>query len=182
MIKYIHAVLWLVILSQPISLFAQSAQPAQSTQELSPKQQRIKNIAEQVGKKVCSSKPKQVCFGKTLSAIVKTESTYGLNYSTKVKNSKSSLGPFQIKISTAQEVIQKSELSEYKYLLNNRFLLKEKLIHDHEFGALIASHYLMMNYNIAVEKHHRNPWRFAVSRYNGGSNNYSYISKIQNNL
>jgi len=96
--------------------------------------------------------------------------------------SDSSLGTFQIKVNTAKYVIEKMKLSEFYYLLENESELVYKLLLDIKFGAKIAVNYLKLNYNNAVRSGIQDPWFHAVSKYNGGSNNYNYVNAIRNKM
>lgn len=90
----------------------------------------------------------------------------------------SSLGPFQIKVSTAQEVIERMELKQYYSLLANEQKLVSKLLTDTTFGATIAVNFLKMQYINANNAGHSKPELRAISRYNGGNNNTTYINII----
>jgi len=92
--------------------------------------------------------------------------------------SKSSLGSFQIKPSTARDIIVKRDLTQYMSLLSNETRLINRLLNDHRFSAIIAVNFLQWNYERAKKSGLKNPWRYAVSKYNGGSNNVTYIKKI----
>jgi len=90
----------------------------------------------------------------------------------------SSLGSFQIKVQTAKRIIRVQELKRYYYLLEDDKILVSLLLNNPEFSAKIAVHYLMMNYATAIKRGYKYPWRYVVSKYNGGSNNTKYINKI----
>jgi hypothetical protein len=90
----------------------------------------------------------------------------------------SSLGPFQIQIPTAKRVINKMNLTKYRYLLSDEKALVNKLLKSPKFGAIIAVNYLKLNYIHGKKIGHKNPWFLTVSRYNGGNNNTRYVSKI----
>lgn len=139
-------------------------------------QEKIKKLAKSVGSKICASN--NLCFGDTLQNIAFIESNYGnKKISKRSKNiSNYSLGTFQIKPSTAVEVIQKADLYQYKYLSKQQII--HKLKNDDNFSALIAGSYLRLNYEIGINRKIKNPYRFAISRYNGGNNNKKYIEKI----
>lgn len=94
----------------------------------------------------------------------------------------SSLGAFQIKMTTAQRVIRERKLIKYDFLLLNDKQLINSLLNDVEFSAEIAVNYLIMNYEVAKKRGHERPWRYAVSKYNGGSNNIRYINKISDKI
>lgn len=145
--------------------------------QLTNDQEKIKKLAKSVGSKICFQ---NMCFGDTLQHIAFIESTYGKRKSSKKNKSKNklsnSLGTFQIKPSTAVEVIQKAELEQYKYLSNTQII--HKLKNDDNFSAIIAGNYLRLNYEIGINRKIKNPYRFAISRYNGGNHNKMYIEKI----
>lgn len=92
--------------------------------------------------------------------------------------SDSSIGAFQIKLSTAQEVIERMKLKQYYYLLSNEQLLVSKLLTDTNFSATIAVNFLKMQYISALANGHVNPSHRAISRYNGGNENTTYINII----
>lgn len=92
--------------------------------------------------------------------------------------SDSSIGAFQIKLSTAQDVIERMKLKEYYFLLSNEQLLVSKLFTDTTFGATIAVNFLKMHYIKAQAQDHFNPSIRAISRYNGGNENTVYINLI----
>lgn len=94
----------------------------------------------------------------------------------------SSLGPFQIKVTTAKRVIEKMKLTQYYKYLSKEQQLISKLLNDTKFSATIAANYLKLNYIYAMEKGYKNPWKYAVSKYNGGSNNVTYINRIVNKI
>lgn len=96
--------------------------------------------------------------------------------------SKSALGAFQIKSSTAKYVISEMQLKQFYHLLGDDHALITKLVTDHQFGAAIAANYLKMNYEDAVQRKVKNPWFYAVSRYNGGSKNYAYVNRIKDKM
>lgn len=95
---------------------------------------------------------------------------------------KSSIGPYQIKLSTARLVIKKFKMHRYYSLLKDNDRLITLLQYDVRFSSIIACNYLKYNYIRAVKRGFKNPWRAAVSHYNGGWNNIKYISKIQNRM
>lgn len=90
----------------------------------------------------------------------------------------SSLGAFQIKLSTAQEVIDRMQLKQYYPMLSNEQQLVSKLLTDTKFGATIAVNFLKMQYINAKANEHPRPHERAISRYNGGNNNTTYINII----
>lgn len=89
----------------------------------------------------------------------------------------SSLGVFQIKPSTAEIMINKY-FPEYKYLLNDKNKLIQKLLSDVEFSANIASSYLIYCYEEAKNRKMWNPYFKTISRYNGGWKNSNYYNNV----
>lgn len=120
-------------------------------------------------------------FGLTLASIIGRESSYGIKlFNTKVfHKKKTSLGAFQIHLETAREVIDEFEMNEGKNLSDTQ--LAYKLAHDFDFGAKIAGLYLKKNYEEAMT-FHSNPWKGAVSKYNGGWYNHTYLTALQDNI
>ena len=138
-----------------------------------------------LGKKIKASNG--FSFENTLCAIMLQESSAGLELiGDKYKNGKlkslydSSLGIFQIKLNTAKEVIIKDKFmnKNFKHLLKNDKALVNMLLVSVQFSTLIASTYLKINYEIALKRRYKNPWKSTISRYNGGWNNTKYKSKI----
>lgn len=144
---------------------------------LTESQEEVRQIAEEVANNNCIN---EFCFTKTLQAIAWQESSFGINIIGDRSPNKVlhefSLGAFQIKVQTAKRVIKHFKKTEYYNLTNDEFV--KLLLENNEFGALIAVHYLILNYNYAKSKGYNNPYRYAVSRYNGGANNITYINKI----
>ena len=117
----------------------------------------------------------------TLTAISLRESSLGkFIVGDKKKNGdlkpleQMSLGAFQIRIGTAQDVIVNNNLYQYKYLLKDSLLLVNRLLTDAKFGAIITGYYFVNNYNEALKRNMWNPYFRAVSRHNGGWNNNKY--------
>jgi len=94
----------------------------------------------------------------------------------------SSLGAFQIQVSTARFVIVKMKLTHYNKYLSDEKALVNALLTDVKFGAIIAVNYLNRNYLIGQKRQKRNPWFFSVSRYNGGNINVNYVQKINQKI
>ena len=143
------------------------------------------NIAYNIGKQI--SAKDGMTFENTLRSIAFTESSAGENiigdrHWTR-QLSKASLGTYQVRVMTAKEVIKKDKFmnKHFSYLLEDEDKLIRMLLEENEFGALVAGHYLKMNYNYAVKKG-IDPYFYTVSRYNGGSNNTVYVERIRNNI
>lgn len=126
---------------------------------------------------------------KTLTAISLRESSLG-KYVLGDKKSNGefkplkemSLGPFQMRVPTAKEIIQKNKLKEYYQYLKNDTALINRLITDAEFGAQLSAYYFIKNYNEALKRGMSRPYFRAISRHNGGWNNKTYFNALMKNL
>jgi hypothetical protein len=76
----------------------------------------------------------------------------------------------------------KNKLSLLKLKANKDTLLINKLLIDFKFGSEIASNYLKLIYEEALNKKLKNPYKRAIGRYNGGWNNMVYYNKIKNRV
>jgi len=85
----------------------------------------------------------------------------------------SSLGGFQIKLSTARKVIKHYDMQEYAKLSDTDLI--NKLLVDIRFSANIAIRYLIMCREEANKKNLAYPYLKSVSRYNGGWKNIKYL-------
>jgi hypothetical protein len=92
------------------------------------------------------------------------------------------VGAFQVKMQTAKRVIKEMGLAQYKHLLDNDTALIKKLALDARFSALIAVNYLKLNYEHAKSRNMSDPWFYAVSKYNGGSKNFTYVNLIKSKM
>ena len=92
------------------------------------------------------------------------------------------VGAFQVKMQTAKRVIKEMGLEQYKHLLDNDTALIKKLALDARFSALIAVNYLKLNYEHAKRRNIADPWFYAVSKYNGGSKNFTYVNLIKSKM
>lgn len=92
------------------------------------------------------------------------------------------VGAFQVKVQTAKRVIKEMGLEQYKHLLDNDTALIKKLALDARFSALIAVNYLKLNYEHAKRRNIADPWFYAVSKYNGGSKNHTYVNLIKSKM
>ena len=116
---------------------------------------------------------KQVVDFKGKKYVVNKEVYYGND----------SLGPMEMKLSTAKVVIKKTpQLKKYLPLLKNNAELV-KLIHtDKQFAVKLAGYYLIICYKEGEQKFGKNGnanFVRAISRYNGGWNNIKYLSKFR---
>ncbi len=126
---------------------------------------------------------------KTLTAISLRESSLGKYVlGDKKKNGEfkplheMSLGPFQMRVFTAKEIIKENKLKEYYQYLKNTTALINKLITDVEFGAKLSAYYFIKNYNEALKRGMSRPYYRAVSRHNGGWNNTTYYGALMKNM
>lgn len=92
------------------------------------------------------------------------------------------VGAFQVQMQTAKRVIKEMGLEQYKHLLDNDAALIKKLALDARFSALIAVNYLKLNYEHAKSRNIADPWFYAVSKYNGGSKNHTYVNLIKSKM
>lgn len=126
---------------------------------------------------------------KTLTAISLRESSLGkFVLGDKKENGEykplkeMSLGPFQIRVFTAKEIIRKNKLKNYYGYLENTTALINRLITDVEFSAQLAAYYFVRNYNEAVSRGMSRPYYRAISRHNGGWRNKAYFKALMKNL
>ena len=77
---------------------------------------------------------------------------------------------------------QRAEFKKYKKAYRKDLDIAEILLTDIGFSAKIAAHYLILNYQVAKKRHYWNPWWKAVSRYNGGWMNKSYVRRVIRNM
>jgi hypothetical protein len=152
---------------------------------LSDNQSKNLRTAFKLGKQIHASNG--FTFEKTLCAIMLQESSAGIQIiGDKYKNGRlknlyhSSLGVFQIKLSTARYVIKKSKYlrKHFVHLLKDDKMLVNLLLTSTEFSTIVAANYLIMNYEIALKRGYENPYHSAISRYNGGWINSTYKSNI----
>lgn len=93
-----------------------------------------------------------------------------------------SLGKFQVKLSTAKDMIRQYEhLAKYRrYLRDDAKLINVLLLYDKR-SALIAGTYLLNRYELAQRKGLSKPYWRAISAYNGGWNNTKYKNDFKRN-
>lgn len=126
---------------------------------------------------------------KTLTAISLRESSLGKYVLGDKKENgefkpvkEMSLGPFQIRVFTAREIIRNNELKAYYKYLDDTTALINKLITDVEFGAKLSAYYFIHNYNEAKARGMSRPYFRAISRHNGGWSNKPYFNALMKNL
>lgn len=119
-----------------------------------------------------------ITYENTLSAICLTESSAGVHIVGDVKQGKSlikaSLGPMQIRVSTAKHIAKLTP--SLKYLLKySDQKIATILLTDIKTSVRIAAHYLVRL------KKSRKKFYYMVSGYNGGWNNKPYYSRVMKN-
>ena len=156
---------------------------------LSKSQVKTIEIAYNIGKQIKTKD--NMSFEKALSGIVLQESSAGRELrGDKYKNGKlkslhdSSLGIFQIKLSTAKWIIKHNKFMNkyFKYMLKDDKILVNMLFTNKTFSALTAGKYLKTMYEEAKRKKLSDPWMRAISRYNGGWNNMTYFKKVMKRI
>lgn len=150
-----------------------------SLNALSLSKEQIENIsiAYQVGKTMRINGD-AITFENTLAGIILAESSGGIDTVDKLYDS---IGPFQIRPATAERVIRE-RLPQFQYMLKDRKVLLMKLLNNTRFSAIIAGNYLIMCYEEAQKRKMWNPWYKAVSRYNGGWSNNTYVRKVSRKI
>lgn len=120
-----------------------------------------------------------VTYENTVSAICLTESSAGKNtigdYKHKKSFTKASLGPMQIKVSTARHVSQNVKKLRWLNGLND-VQLAGRLLGDIKLSAQVATHYLVLLQNKRQEHF------YAISGYNGGMVNRPYYNRVMKNM
>lgn len=146
-------------------------------------------VASSVGSRIYSKDGMN--FGKALQSIALAESSAGVFIiGDKYKNGKlknlydSSLGAFQIKLSTAKFTIKRTPIlmKRFSRIVNNDQILVNLLLTQPRFSAQIAGHYLRLMYEEATSKKLNKPYFRAISRYNGGWNNVVYYNRIKDRM
>jgi len=173
---------FLIILLVSIQLFASHTQ-------LNKKQKHTLMVANYIGSKIFAHDGMN--FGHALQGIALAESSAGLCIiGDKYKNGKlkslydSSLGAFQIKLSTAKFIIRKTPILMHRFhrLLKNDKVLVNLLLTEPRFSAEIAGHYLRLMYNEAKHKKLSNPYFRTISKYNGSWNNVKYYKRVKSKM
>lgn len=145
-------------------------------------------VAYEVGKTIVADDG--TTFEHALATIMMNETSGGIfligdkyNKGKLKKIDKCSLGPFQVKLSTAKYLIRTyPRLKQYKRYLNNDKELINILLTETEKSAEIAGMYLLDRYQTAKRRNMSQPYWRAISAYNGGWNNTKYKRKFRHNL
>lgn len=144
---------------------------------MTPKQLQVLQTVRDVAKSIPDRNGKT--YENTVSAICITESSAGKNtigdYKNKKSFTKASLGPMQIKVSTARHVSQ--NVKKLRWLNNlNDVQLAGRLLGDIKLSAQVATHYLVLLQNQRQEHF------YAISGYNGGMVNRPYYNRVMKNM
>ncbi len=144
---------------------------------MTPKQLQVLQTVRDVAKSIPDKNGKT--YENTVSAICLTESSAGKNtigdYKHKKSFTKASLGPMQIKVSTARHVSQ--NVKKLRWLNNlNDVQLAGRLLGDIKLSAQVATHYLVLLQNQRQEHF------YAISGYNGGMINRPYYNRVMKNM
>jgi hypothetical protein len=117
-------------------------------------------------------------YENTLSAICITESSAGKNtigdFHNKKSITKASLGPMQVRVSTARHVSQNVKKLSWLNKLTD-IQLAARLLGDTRLSAKVAAYYVVLLHN------QRGNAFNAISGYNGGMVNHQYYNKIIKN-
>ncbi|MBD3798543.1 transglycosylase SLT domain-containing protein [Sulfuricurvum sp.] len=144
---------------------------------MTPKQLHVLQTVRDVAKSIPDKNGKT--YENTVSAICLTESSAGKNtigdYKYKKSLTKASLGPMQIKVSTARHVSQ--NVKKLRWLNNlSDIQLAGRLLGDIKLSAQVATHYLILLQNQRKEHF------YAISGYNGGMINRPYYNRVMKNM
>lgn len=117
-------------------------------------------------------------YENTVSAICITESSAGKNtigdFHKHKSITKASLGPMQVRVSTARHVSKSVKTLSWLNKLND-IQLAARLLGDTRLSAKVATYYVVLLHN-----QRKNPFN-AVSGYNGGMINHTYYNKVMKN-
>ena len=162
----------------------------QTVQAISVKQVECIKIAYQVGKQF--KLPYIGDIRKTLASIVLQESSAcvhligDIDLKANPLNNlyEASIGAFQIRMDTAKFIydIYKKELSIYSLYFQNDIILFQGLYDDILFGANLTAYYFKYNYERALRKRIRYPYRYAISRHNGDLSYRKYFNRIMKRM
>ncbi|MDD4855109.1 MAG: transglycosylase SLT domain-containing protein [Sulfuricurvum sp.] len=157
-------------------LFVCASLADNTSNQMSPKQLNVLQTVRDVAKSIPDKHGKT--YENTLSAICITESSAGKNtigdFHNKKSITKASLGPMQVRVSTARHVSQNIKNLSWLNKLSD-IQLAARLLGDTRLSAKVAAYYVVLLHN------QRNSPFNAVSGYNGGMNNPTYYNKVMKN-
>lgn len=143
---------------------------------LSPKQLHVLQTVRDVAKNIPDKNGKT--YENTLSAICMTESSAGKNtigdFHKHRSITKASLGPMQVRVSTARHVSQNVKKLRWLNKLTD-IQLAARLLGDTRLSAKVATYYVVLLHNSRGNTFN------AVSGYNGGMSNPKYYNKVVKN-
>ncbi len=157
-------------------LFVCASLADNTSNQMSPKQLNVLQTVRDVAKSIPDKHGKT--YENTLSAICITESSAGKNtigdFHNKKSFTKASLGPMQVRVSTARHISQCVKDLSWLNKLNDT-QLAARLLGDTRLSAKVAAHYVVLLHN------QRGNAFNAVSGYNGGMVNHKYYDKVIKN-
>jgi len=157
-------------------LFVCASLADNTSNQMSPKQLHVLQTVRDVAKTI-PDKHGQT-YENTLSAICIAESSAGRNtigdFHNKKSFTKASLGPMQVRVSTARHVSQSVKNLNWLNKLSD-IQLAARLLGDTRLSAKVAAYYVVLLHN------QRGNAFNAVSGYNGGMVNHKYYDKIMKN-
>ena len=148
-----------------------------AAEAMTPKQLQVLQTVRDVAKSIPDKEGRT--YENTVSAICITESSAGKNtigdFRHKNSFTKASLGPMQIKVSTARHVSQ--NVKKLRWLNNlSDVQLAGRLLGDIKLSAQVATHYLVLLQNKRLDHF------YAISGYNGGMVNRPYYNRVMKNM
>lgn len=159
-----------------IVLFVCASLADNTIHKITDKQLHVLQTVRDVAKNIPDKHGKT--YENTVSAICITESSAGKNligdHRHKQSITKASLGPMQVRISTARHVSQNIKKLSWLSKLSD-IQLATRLLGDTRLSAKVATYYVVLLHN-----QRKNPFN-AVSGYNGGMVNHTYYNKVMKN-
>lgn len=159
-----------------IVLFVCASLADNTSNQMSPKQLHVLQTVRDVAKNIPDKHGNT--YENTLSAICITESSAGKNtigdFHNKKSFTKASLGPMQVRVSTARHVSQCVKSLNWLNNLSD-IQLAARLLGDTRLSAKVATYYVVLLHNSRGNSFN------AVSGYNGGMVNHKYYDKIMKN-
>jgi len=123
-------------------------------------------------------------FPKTMAAICLTESTGGLEESKgrrtigdipKDKSlHKSSVGVMQMRVATIRDIARKFKIKKILKMSDRQ--IAETVLHNRVLSGHLSTMYFIMN------KNRFKSYFIAISKYNGGTKNHSYVNKVMKRM
>jgi len=159
-----------------IVLFVCASLADNTNHKMTDKQLNVLQTVRDVAKSIPDKHGKT--YENTVSAICITESSAGKNtigdFHNKKSITKASLGPMQVRVSTARHVSQSVKNLSWLNKLSD-IQLAARLLGDTRLSAKVATYYVVLLHNSRGNSFN------AVSGYNGGMVNHKYYNKIMKN-